>query len=385
MNIKDFLILAVLISLFGCSSNVKKEYTAIPSDINYSELGDVKIVSILRQDEILGQYFPVGETGANVGVMALGAVGGLIGMAVDTARNNTKKDNLQNSIESYRDMLADVNISENLQDRQVIAFENFGFDVSEYMVNPTVRFKDRLIKSFNVDISKEKLLYLLSSYSFDPEFNLIHVNTLAKLFLYEVDSKGNPIKPSAVDGISKQRGTGKYKTVIWRVNYQTPSRVRRFAPLDREKLAQDRERIVSEYDAKIQNERKSINRKSLQREKDKALRELDEMKFIVLENPEEKPPWDKVSLVEEINLAIERSSIQLVEFLNTRLTEEEFINKANFVPVLYPGKKGQIKGNMKVVELSRKDGMVTYLNKYNKLYVIPEDELIIERGTIYLK
>ncbi len=365
MKISYFFLFCSLI-ISGCATT---SYTSIQSQTETIKPTRVKLLSKVSQSKIRPQI-KAATTATAVGMQTAGLIGAAIGAAIDIRIDSVKGRRIDKRLVHYRELLADENttqsihrlVKENISNSSSLEFSEFITTSNENRIKP---------ENYIVDFSEEKLLLVDTSYSFDPTFNLIHIQSYATLYLSEKKQE-----------IGKKRR--RYNTISWSVNYQTPRGFVRYAPISKENLPAEASRIRRTFKEKI-NGSPAYKKQKLEKVRDRRIRNLMKFHYTEFDLIEGKEiEIDSASLKHNLKEGIERTIVELVKTLEQQLTSADFNENLEKIP--YANKESRNKAPYESITAhyipTKLDSHNVYLTNKNKKYIIPKGETTIEPSRI---
>lgn len=360
-----FLFFSLVIS--GCATT---SYTSIQSQTATFKPTKIKLLSNVSQSRIKAQI-KAGSTATSVGGQTAGFIGAAIGAAIDIGINSVKGRRADKKMLSYTALLADENTTQSIH-RLVKenVFNSASFEFSEFITTSN----ENRIKPDNYidDFVEEKLLLVDTRYSFDPTFNLIHIQSDATLYLSQKKQE-----------IGKKRR--RHNTISWSVNYQTPRGFVKYAPISKKHLSAEASRIRRAFKEKI-NQSPAYKKQKLEKVRDRRIRSLMKFHYTEFDLDEGKEIGiDTASLKQNLKKGIERTIVELAKTLEQKLTSADFNKNLEKIP--YANKESRNHAPYESITIhnirtNTLDSHNVYLTNKNKKYIIPKGETIIEPSRI---
>ncbi len=328
----------------------------------------LRVISVVSQKNIDAQVIKK-EGGDIAGYIIAGIPGAIIAGKINQNHMEKKAIAALNKAKPYREMLKGFDFAKEIQETlynslqdsdniELISYtpSNKWNDINTKPVKITNRNKDYGIKPGQVKVyNNEKLLVLNTTYSLDPDLNIIHVETSGQLYLGKIKN-------------SKKL----YKSKLFRVIYQSPANEIKYAKLDEQLFQKEKNR------SKI---KKEISKEQIyRRPKSRATKELRIGMYAKLTNPIKINSWTRENMRNYLLQGLQKTSNTLIDAVSN--TSRHYKTKENRIkiPILLSAKQNQHPRLKKAFIVSKDTTYDTVYFKFEEVniyYHIPKGQTIV--------
>ncbi len=304
-----------------------------PQEKEFHEPLKLKVVSIVSQNNIGAQIIHTNSTFA-AGYILGGVIGAGIGAEIDSDIALKKTLIAQRKAYKYNQHTIDFDFHTEAHRALKTALESSSaIKLVEYI--PSSNLKDLEIKPRVIHSKKqqskprtgyiathtdEKLLVLNTMFSFDPDLNIIHIDTFGQLYF------------------GKRKNTKSfYNKKLFRIIYQSPSAHIKYALVDEGIIESEIKSVKEIYQLrKIENPK---YKKAYERREKYALRNLRIGKYITLTNPIKKHDWNTDNMESFLLDGLSNNSKQLGKAILFEFNKKAMKKNLRKIPIVPAGSK----------------------------------------------